>query len=116
MNLPARVLSATLRRARRLPRATLTRRPFDYAPHRKRETQPAVLANRAGFLPSGGARPSPTEFERLMGTNDLVDEFSGHAEEAGEPHRAREVLDEVPPGRSGLAWKPRVKLGTIFPV
>jgi endonuclease G, mitochondrial len=75
MNLPARVLAATLRRARRLPRATLTRRPFDYAPHRKRETEPAVLANRAGFLPGGGARPSPTEFERLMGTNDLVDEF-----------------------------------------
>ena len=33
------------------------------------------LTERAAHLSFAGATPSPTEFERMIGTNDLVDEF-----------------------------------------
>jgi endonuclease G len=75
MNISDRVLNNVLERARDLPKGTLKHRPFDYAPHRKRTLEPLTFAHRAGFLARGGALPSATELERLMGTNDLVDEF-----------------------------------------
>jgi len=75
MILPDRVVSAARERARRLPTALLAPPPLDYAPDRPRDTRPAALATRAGFLARGGAQPTSIEFERLIGTNDLVDEF-----------------------------------------
>ncbi len=75
MNLSDRTLNHVLVRAQNLPKGTLKHRSFDYVPHRKRTLQPLTLAHRAGFLARGGALPSATELERLMGTNDLVDEF-----------------------------------------
>ena len=67
--------SAALQRAKRLPKGTLTERTLDFAPKRQRGSAPRALARRAAFLSRGGAQPTKAEFERLMGTNDLVDEF-----------------------------------------
>jgi endonuclease G len=75
MNIPNRLAAALDRRARTLPAATLRRRALDYAPHLDATTDPARVARRVGFLSGGGARPSDRELERVMGTNDLVDEF-----------------------------------------
>lgn len=75
MNISEKVIAATLRRAKELPKEALTRRTFDYARHRRRNTQPAALARRTGFLSMGGAQPTVTELERLIGNDDLVDEF-----------------------------------------
>jgi endonuclease G, mitochondrial len=70
-----KVCSAAVRRAARLPEGTFKPRAFDYAPEVEREPTPGLLAARAGFLSRGGAQPTRVEFERLLGTNDLVDEF-----------------------------------------
>jgi endonuclease G len=67
--------SAAIQRSKRLPKGTLTERKLDFAPQRARDTDPKDIANRAAFLSRGGAQPSKAEFERLLGTNDLVDEF-----------------------------------------
>lgn len=75
MNISRKIISATLQRAKKLPRGALSRGVLDFAKHRRRETQPTVLARRTAFLGLGGAQPTPTEFERLIGTDDLVDEF-----------------------------------------
>ena len=75
MNISQKVMAATLRRAKELPKAALTRRTLDYARYRKHPTEPALLARRASFLSVGGAKPTATELERLMGNDDLVDEF-----------------------------------------
>jgi endonuclease G, mitochondrial len=75
MIIPDQVMAAALRRARSLPKGLLAPHPLDYAPGRDRDTRPVALANRARFLARGGAQPTQVEFERLMGTNDLVDEF-----------------------------------------
>ena len=50
-----------------LPKAIVTATP--------QPASEAVLARRAANLAFAGAKPSTTELERLMGTNDLVDEF-----------------------------------------
>ena len=68
-------LCSTLERAKKLPKGLLTERKLDFAPQRERDTRPKSLAHRAAFLSRGGAQPSKAEFERLLGTNDLVDEF-----------------------------------------
>jgi endonuclease G, mitochondrial len=75
MNIPNRLARSIGRRAARFPAAGLKRPPLDYVPHLDRQDDPAKLANRVGFLTRGGAQASPRELERLMGTNDLVDEF-----------------------------------------
>ncbi|HYV06459.1 MAG TPA: DNA/RNA non-specific endonuclease [Blastocatellia bacterium] len=70
----SKVYRAGLRRAKNLP-AGLVHRPFDYAPRMKREITVDAFAKRANLLGVGGAQATKVEFERLMGTNDLVDEF-----------------------------------------
>lgn len=75
MNIPDRVIFATRQRAEILPAGILSRPALDYAKDRPRDTRPSALVKRAAFLSLGGARPTETELERLMGTDDLVDEF-----------------------------------------
>lgn len=72
----SRRLAATIRRrARHLPDAALRYRTLDYAPDLARTADAAKVARRVRFLGGGGAQPNQEEFERLLGTNDLVDEF-----------------------------------------
>jgi endonuclease G, mitochondrial len=75
MNIPSRLVTAIGRRARALPAAILKRRPLDYAPHLQPTRDPDRIARRVGFISRSGARPTSPELERLMGSNDLVDEF-----------------------------------------
>ncbi len=75
MNIPNRVLATARRRADTLPKDCLVRRTLDYIPRRKRDASPTALGRRVGFLNRGGAQPSGIELERILGTNDLVDEF-----------------------------------------
>ncbi len=70
-----RVCAATQERAKRLPKGFFTERTLDFAPKTPRDTSPNALTRRAAFLSRGGAQPTKAEFERLLGTNDLVDEF-----------------------------------------
>lgn len=63
-------------RANELPKALLkSSKSLDFIPERERPNNSRKLANRSGFLSEGGASPSSAEFERIMGSNDLVDEF-----------------------------------------
>ncbi|HEX8749359.1 MAG TPA: DNA/RNA non-specific endonuclease [Pyrinomonadaceae bacterium] len=75
MKITNRVCDDALRREKSLPEGILARRNLDYAPRVKRDTEAAHLAKRADFLTRGGAQPTRIDFERLIGTNDLVDEF-----------------------------------------
>jgi len=75
MIIPPRLVSACERRSRRLPASALRHRPLDYAPGLAAPKDPARIARRVGFLDRGGAKPTDRELERLMGANDLVDEF-----------------------------------------
>src|SRR5436305_8950900 len=75
MRIPNRVCSAAVRRAEKLPGGVLAPHTLDSAPGVAREAHPRAVAARAGFLSRGGAQPTKVEFERLLGTNDLVDEF-----------------------------------------
>lgn len=75
MIIPPRLVSACERRSRRLPSSTLRHRALDYAPDVAAPKDPARIARRVGFLDRGGAKPTDRELERLMGANDLVDEF-----------------------------------------
>lgn len=75
MNIPNRLVTAIGRRSRELPPGTVKHRPLDYAPGVQAPSDPTQLARRASFLGRGGARPTERELERVMGTNDLVDEF-----------------------------------------
>lgn len=75
MNIRADQLRAAADRAAALPKHILRPRVLDYIPERKRSTDQRRLAARDSFLGEGGARPSPTELERIVGSNDLVDEF-----------------------------------------
>lgn len=75
MIIPPRLVSACERRSSRLPAGTLRHRPLDYAPHLAPTKDPARIARRVGFLDRGGSKSTDRELERLMGTNDLVDEF-----------------------------------------
>jgi len=68
-------IEAALSRSKRLKPGVLSRQPLDFIPDRKRTSDPIRLATRTGLLSGGGARPSEAELERLMGTNDLVDDF-----------------------------------------
>jgi endonuclease G, mitochondrial len=70
-----RAFEAARERAKNLPKEVLKWRPLDFAPYEDRDTRADSIAKRAGFFTRGGAVSSKTEFERLMGTNDLVDEF-----------------------------------------
>ncbi|HEX8160632.1 MAG TPA: DNA/RNA non-specific endonuclease [Pyrinomonadaceae bacterium] len=70
-----RVCSAAIRRASLLPDGTFKPRKVDLAPNVARDVNPGDMARRAGFLTRGGAQATRVEFERLLGTNDLVDEF-----------------------------------------
>src|ERR1051325_2982204 len=47
--------------------------PPDQAP--QQQANPSELIKRAANLSFAGAKPSVTELERLIGNNDLVDEF-----------------------------------------
>ncbi|MBD0372332.1 MAG: DNA/RNA non-specific endonuclease [Pyrinomonadaceae bacterium] len=75
MKITDKVCSAAVRRAKSLPKGILGQPGLDYAPDIERDTKVTDIANRAGFLSRGGAQPTKVEFERLLGTNDLVDEF-----------------------------------------
>lgn len=75
MKISNRTLITALDRAAKLPDGIPPPLSFDYARDRSRDTRPGAVARRAAFLSLGGARPSETELERLMGTDDLVDEF-----------------------------------------
>ncbi|PZR73687.1 MAG: hypothetical protein DLM73_10035 [Chthoniobacterales bacterium] len=46
-----------------------------FLPTAKRARASSDTRKRRSFLSEGGARPSETELERLIGTNDLVDQF-----------------------------------------
>lgn len=74
MNISIDQLRAAARRAADLPKQVLRARPLDYIPGRKRPTRDH-LAVRTSFLSEGGAHPSAVELERILGSNDLVDEF-----------------------------------------
>ena len=75
MIIPNRITTATAKRFDRLPPRVRKRGTLDFIPSVKRDLQPAHLAQRSGFFDLGGSRPSPREYERMMGSNDLVDEF-----------------------------------------
>jgi endonuclease G len=75
VKIPNRTVVAALVRAAKLPDGIPPPARFDYAKDRSRDTRPTAVARRAAFLSLGGARPTETELERLMGTDDLVDEF-----------------------------------------
>jgi len=92
MNIPNRLVTACNRRAKNLPTRTLNRGPIDYAPHVKPTSDPARLAQRVAFLSRGGARPTEEELERVMGSNDLVDEF----------YLERALLSALPVCRLGI--------------
>lgn len=49
--------------------------PLIPAPGLARQASPYRLGVRRAFLSAGGARPTPVEQERILGANDLVDEF-----------------------------------------
>ncbi|MGO4312493.1 DNA/RNA non-specific endonuclease [Pseudomonas sp. KB_15] len=49
--------------------------PLSTTPTVEAHDLPLKLLVRRAFLSAGGARPTPVEQERIMGTNDLVDEF-----------------------------------------
>jgi len=75
MRFPANACVAALKRAERLPAGALVRPPMDYAPGRRRDLRVDHIVDRVAFLGRGGAQPTRVELERLLGTNDLVDEF-----------------------------------------
>jgi endonuclease G len=75
MIIPKRIVSACEHRGGRLPASTRRHRPLDYVPDVTTPKDPAKIARRVGFLDRGGAKPTNRELERLMGANDLVDEF-----------------------------------------
>jgi endonuclease G, mitochondrial len=75
MKITNKVCNDALRRARNLPEGILGRRSPDYVPRVKRDTELGDVAKRVDFLSRGGAQPTKAEFERVLGTNDLVDEF-----------------------------------------
>ncbi|WP_414660275.1 DNA/RNA non-specific endonuclease [Horticoccus sp. 23ND18S-11] len=75
MNIPNRVVTAISRSAEGISAKTLKRGPLDYAPHLQGTEDPERIARRFTFMSGGGAKPSARELERVMGTNDLVDEF-----------------------------------------
>ena len=76
MKISPEVVGRTTRRAeRRLPEGMLVPHRLDFAPQVEPELDAVQLTRRAAMLSRGGAQPSEAEFERLLGTNDLVDEF-----------------------------------------
>jgi endonuclease G, mitochondrial len=75
MIISKKALSDTRRRARHLPKGALKPRKVDFIPDLSRNLTPSSVSNRASFLTRAGAQPTTVEFERLLGTNDLVDEF-----------------------------------------
>jgi endonuclease G len=58
-----------------IPDEVVARAEQPSAPERPEAASALSLVSRVGFLSDGGAQPSKAELERLMGTNDLVDEF-----------------------------------------
>ncbi len=75
MNIQLDQLSTTALRASRLRTTLAKARPLDFIPARPRSSSEPQLARRKSFLGESGAKPSATELERIMGSNDLVDEF-----------------------------------------
>jgi hypothetical protein len=75
------------------PRARNLRTTLDFISGKKRTSDTVTLATRANFVTSGGTRASPVEYERLMGTNDLVDGSSSSV--PCSPHR-RAADDHAP--------------------
>jgi|JI6StandDraft_1071083.scaffolds.fasta_scaffold01290_2 endonuclease G len=75
MQLSPQMLAATMRRSSRLSDDILKGKPFDYTATVKRDVSAAKVAQRTRMMGAGGSKPSETELERMMGTNDLVDEF-----------------------------------------
>lgn len=69
-------LDTALRRAKHLSAQILNRKQkLDFVRTAATSPDSARIAARSKFLSEGGTHPSDAEFERLLGTNDLVDEF-----------------------------------------
>ncbi|HEY3312283.1 MAG TPA: DNA/RNA non-specific endonuclease [Anaerolineales bacterium] len=75
MKIPETILDDMAQRAKSLPAGLMKRRKPGYTGDSGQPVQPADLSNRQDFLSFGDVQPSPVEYERLLGTNDLVDEF-----------------------------------------
>jgi endonuclease G len=75
MRIPKTVSAATTKRFARIAAKVGKPRRLDFIPGVKRDFQPAQMARSSALLGLSGSRPSSTEYERLMGSNDLVDEF-----------------------------------------
>lgn len=75
MQIPVTLIDKTIQSAKSLPAGLLERRSPGYARGAGQPVQPADISNRQDFLSFGDVQPSPVEYERLLGTNDLVDEF-----------------------------------------
>jgi endonuclease G len=78
MKIPTEVLEKSERRAPENGRSgakTLVDRGPEARYFGPRAAPATELAKRAKNLSFAGSQPSPTEYERMLGTNDLVDEF-----------------------------------------
>lgn len=75
MFIPSALVRASLARSMRLAPKLTNRKPFDFLPGVRRSPVSQSFVKRAQFLSLGENHPSETEYERMMGTNDLVDEF-----------------------------------------
>ena len=75
MKIPLSIQRDLLVRASKLDKLALRPTALDFIPATAHHAGKKALAKRASFLGADGASSTRLEFERLMGTNDLVDEF-----------------------------------------
>ena len=75
MKLPSRITAATGSRFKRVAAKIDAHPKLDFLPRIEQKVTPERIAQKSKMMAIGGTRPSRTEYERMMGTNDLVDEF-----------------------------------------
>nr|WP_314642353.1 DNA/RNA non-specific endonuclease [uncultured Pseudomonas sp.] len=68
-------LDLSAKRAANATTVSASKTPQNIAPAIETHSLPLKLLVRRAFLSAGGAQPTKVEQERIMGTNDLVDEF-----------------------------------------
>jgi endonuclease G len=68
-------LDLSARRAAKAALSGASNQPLNIGPAVEAHSLPLKLLVRRAFLSAGGAQPTKVEQERIMGTNDLVDEF-----------------------------------------
>lgn len=68
-------LRAASNRAKRLDASVFKRGTLDFIPGQPRQTDAESIARRAAFVSASGAAPGGGELERIIGSNDLVEEF-----------------------------------------